>query len=244
MKIRCPHCISKNVTKNGHTHHGKQNHECQKCGKQFSENSQKKVISDEAKNQIKKLLLERLSLRGICRVMDISIGWLLKFISQLYRDLPEDLNVKVIHRNKLILFNLDIEADEMWSFVGNKKNKKWIWLALDPNTNQIVGFHGGDRSKESARKLFQSLPFWYRFTADFYTDDYEAYKGIIPEKRHFISKKKTTHIERLNLTLRQRISRLVRENLAFSKIEENHIGAIKYFICNHNLEINQKALPV
>jgi transposase-like protein len=171
MKIRCPHCKSKNVTKNGHTHPGKQNHECQKCGKQFSEYPQKKRISDEAKNQIKQLLLERLSLRGICRVMAISLGWLLKFMSQIYKELPEDLNVKVIHRNKLILFNLEAEADEMWRFVGNKENKKWIWLALDPNTPQIVGFHGGDRSKESARKLFQSLPSEYRDRADFYTDD-------------------------------------------------------------------------
>jgi hypothetical protein len=37
------------------------------------------------------------------------------------------------------------------------------------------------------------------------------------------------HIERFNNTLRQRVSRLVRETLSFSKILENHIGAIKFF---------------
>ncbi|MBA4853777.1 IS1 family transposase, partial [Emticicia sp. BO119] len=35
-------------------------------------------------------------------------------------------------------------------------------------------------------------------------------------------------------------SRLVRKALSFSKSLENHIGAIKYFICNYNLE--RKAL--
>ena len=44
------------------------------------------------------------------------------------------------------------------------------------------------------------------------------------------------HIERFNCTLRQRVSRLVRKSLSFSKKLANHIGAIKYFICHYNLE--------
>ncbi len=47
--------------------------------------------------------------------------------------------------------------------------------------------------------------------------------------------RKTNHIERFNNTLRQRVSRLVREALAFSKKLVNHIGAIKLFICHYNL---------
>ncbi|HTL89047.1 MAG TPA: IS1 family transposase, partial [Leptolyngbya sp.] len=37
---------------------------------------------------------------------------------------------------------------------------------------------------------------------------------------------KTSYIERFNNTLRQRVSRLVRKTLSFSKSLENHIGAI------------------
>jgi hypothetical protein len=48
--------------------------------------------------------------------------------------------------------------------------------------------------------------------------------------------RKTNHIERFNNTLRQRLSRLVRDTLSFSKKVENHIGAIKFFICHYNLE--------
>jgi insertion element IS1 protein InsB len=47
--------------------------------------------------------------------------------------------------------------------------------------------------------------------------------------------RKTKHIERFNNTLRQRVSRLVREALSFSKKLANHIGAIKLFICHYNL---------
>ncbi len=61
---------------------------------------------------------------------------------------------------------------------------------------------------------------------------------MIPAARHkAITKhaRKTNHIERFNNTLRQRVSRLVRSTLAFSKKLENHIGAIRYFICHYNL---------
>ncbi|MGL5834122.1 MAG: IS1 family transposase, partial [Waterburya sp.] len=37
-----------------------------------------------------------------------------------------------------------------------------------------------------------------------------------------------------NNTLRQRVSRLVRKTLSFSKSLENHIGAIWYFIHYYN----------
>ena len=55
--------------------------------------------------------------------------------------------------------------------------------------------------------------------------------------------RQTNHIERFNNTLRQRVSRLVRDTLSFSKKLANHIGAIKYFICHYNLE-KAGALPV
>ena len=43
------------------------------------------------------------------------------------------------------------------------------------------------------------------------------------------------HIERCNNTLRQRVSRLVRDALSFSKKLANHIGTITLFICHDNL---------
>jgi len=39
--------------------------------------------------------------------------------------------------------------------------------------------------------------------------------------------RKTNHLERFNNTLRQRVSRLARDVLSFSKKLANHIGAIK-----------------
>ena len=133
---------------------------------------------------------------------------------------------------------LEVEADEMAGFVQKKANKQWIWIAMDAKTRQVIAFHVGDRSRKSAKCLWAKLPQAYRQHATFYTDQYVVYEGVIPAVQHrAISKlaRKTHHIERFNNTLRQRVSRLVREGLSFSKTLANHIGAIKLFICHYNL---------
>ncbi len=70
-----------------------------------------------------------------------------------------------------------------------------------------------------------------------YSDFWAAYAGVIPSKRHRAVGKqtgKTNYIERFNCTLRQRVSRLVRKTLSFSKKIENHIGAIGFFVHHYN----------
>lgn len=125
----------------------------------------------------------------------------------------------------------------MWSYIQNKRNKSWIWLAIEKTTRQIIGLHVGKRDSSGAKGLWQSLPAVYRQCAVSYTDYWEAYKGIFPSKRHKAVGKdsgQTNHIERFNNTLRQRISRLVRKTLSFSKKIENHIGALCFFINHYN----------
>ena len=126
----------------------------------------------------------------------------------------------------------------MWSFVQNKKNKQWVWIALCRKTRQVIAFYVGDRSRDSAIELWNNIPAELKEKSIFHTDDWEAYKTVIPAKRHkyLKIKKETNHIERFNLTVRQRVSRLVRQSLSFSKLLENHICALKYFFCYYNLE--------
>ena len=170
--------------------------------------------------------------------MDVSLRWLLDFIIPLYEELPDDLNFIITEKTDgVIIYTLESEVDEMWSFVGNKENKQWIWIAMDSLSRQIIAFYVGDRSRKSAEKLWQLIPESYKQKAIFYTDDWKAYRNVIPERVHCVSKHrgKTNHIERFNGTMRQRVSRLVRKALSFSKKMENHIGAIKYFICHYNI---------
>jgi hypothetical protein len=84
------------------------------------------------------------------------------------------------------------------------------------------------------------LPPVYQQGAVGYTDFWEVYQGVLPSKRHRpVQKKtgKTNLIERLNGTLRQRISRLVRSSLSFLKNLTNPLGAIWYFAHHYNIHI-------
>ena len=249
MLIRdaCPGCGSRRYKKNGHTRHGKQNHQCQACERQLSATTDDHLIADERRTMVEHLLRERVSLRGICRAVGVSLTWLLHFMVECFTACPEDLHVQLSARpTAVVMSRLEAEADEMWSFVQKKANKQWIWIAMDATTRQIIAFHVGDRSGESGKALWANIPMVYREQATFHTDQYEVYKGVIPAEQHrAITKKarKTNHIERFNNTLRQRVARLVRETLSFSKKLANHIGAIKYFICHYNLT-RRVALPV
>src|SRR5262249_43923152 len=142
--------------------------------------------------------------------------------------------------------SLKPQADEIWSFVASKENKQWIWIAIEIDTKQVIAFYVGDRSASSARELWQRIPPAYRNHATFYTDGLRAYKSVLSAERHKVCAKSSGHtniIERFNCTLRQRVSRLVRFSLSFSKTIKNHIGAIKYFICYYNKEIIGFAEP-
>lgn len=124
--------------------------------------------------------------------------------------------------------------------MGSKKNQHLFWLALDVSTREIVGVYVGRRSREGAKGLWDSLPAVYRQCALCYTDFWSAYKQIFPSSRHRgVGKQSglTNLIERFNCTLRQRISRLVRDTLSFSKKLDNHIGAIWYFVHHYNLSL-------
>ena len=242
----CPQCGSRQYKRNGRIHTGKQNHKCRTCGRAFVLVPENHIITEEQRTLIERLLLERISLRGICRAVGVGLRWLLQFMVEQFQSAPEHLYIQsALGTQRVILQRLEAEVDELWSFVGKKANRQWVWVAMDATTRQVLAFHVGDRSGQSATALWEKIPTVYQEKATFYTDQYEVYKGVIPPAQHrAISKlaRKTNHVERFNCTLRQRVSRVVRSTLSFSKKLANHIGAIKYFICDYNLT-KSAALP-
>jgi insertion element IS1 protein InsB len=151
---------------------------------------------------IERLLLERISLRGICRAIGVGLRWLLYFMVERFTAAPDHLYVQpTAGTQKVILQRLEAEVDELWSFVGKKANRQWVRIAMDADTRQIITFHVGDRSRQSAEALWGKIPTGYQEQATFYTDCYEAYKGVIPSAQHrAITKlaRKTNHVERFN----------------------------------------------
>src|SRR5215471_8122733 len=228
------------LTKNAYQSGGGQQHAMIiRCRRQFVQCCERYLMAEDKRGLIERLLVERISLQGICRAVGVTLKWLLGFLVQCFEALPDHLHVQPVSCTRDVLIQrLEGEADELASFVQKKANKQWVWIAMDATTRQIIAFHVGDRSHTSAEHLWAKIPQAYRQHATFYTDHYVVSEKVIPAAQHkAISKlaRKTNHIERFNNTLRQRVSRLVRAALPFSKQLANHIGAIKLFICHYNL---------
>ena len=234
--LKCSDCHGDNIVRNGSNASGKKKYLCKNCGSQFVENPEHRIVPGSTKEMIEKLLLEKIPLAGIVRVVGVSKRWLQYYVNDKYENIPQEVNVTYKEKGQLT-----IECDEMWSFVGNKGCKLWIWLAKDIKTREIVGVYIGSRDKGGAQGLWDSLPGVYRQCAVSYTDFWSAYEEIFPSTRHRQVEKgsgKTNSIESFNCTMRQRISRIVRKTLSFSKKVTNHVGAIWNFIHHYNASLN------
>src|SRR5262249_5984939 len=154
---------------------------CKRCGRSFVLIPTNVVITQEQRRLIERLLLERISLRGICRAVGVGLRWLPHFMSERFHAAPAHLHIQASGQAPMVILKrLEAEVDELWSFVGKKANRQWVWLALDATTRQVIAFHVGDRSQESAEHLWANLPATYREQAMFYTDQYAVYKSVIP----------------------------------------------------------------
>ena len=95
---------------------------------------------------------------------------------------------------------LSAEADEFWSYVGNKKNQRWTWYALERDSGIILAWHNGRRTDESCEALINKLS---NFSINkYFTDGWESYSKYIASDQHIVSKSYTWKIERKNLNFR------------------------------------------
>jgi hypothetical protein len=111
---------------------------------QFVDCFEQYLVSDDTWALIERLLLERLSLRGLCRTVGVGLKWLLGFLVTCFEDLPEHLNGRPITGNTDVMIQpLEVEADELVSFVQKKTNKQWIWLLVMLAIAAVKGLGSG-----------------------------------------------------------------------------------------------------
>jgi insertion element IS1 protein InsB len=122
----------------------------------------------------------------------------------------------------------EAEMDEMWSFVGNKGNPRWLWHAIDHHTGKVLAYVFGRRKDEVFLQLKALLePFGL---TRYYTDHWGAYTRHLDPDVHSPGKRHTQKIERKHLTLRTRMKRLVRKTICFSKTTQMHDLVIGLFV--------------
>ena len=116
----------------------------------------------------------------------------------------------------------------MWSFVGNKANKQWIWLALDAERREIVGVYVGARRRDGAQRLWDVLPSFIG-SVPLLTPIFGQLTiwCFPPCKRHqSVGKQssKTSLIERFNLSAPTCVSSSEEDMIVFPKVGEPYGG--------------------
>ena len=120
------------------------------------------------------------------------------------------------------------EMDEMWSFVQNKAQQRWLWHAIDHQSGTGLAYVLGTHADTVFLQLKQLIvPFGL---SRFYTDDWGTYQRHLSLEQHEIGKANTQKIERKHLTLRTRIKRLARKTRCFSKSVRLHDIVLGLFV--------------
>jgi insertion element IS1 protein InsB len=226
----CPKCGSEDMVRNGHDYKGDQKYYCKSCASYGTLHPQQRY-DERTRRQVKRAVLERISMRGIERLFGLSRHTVADWIEDWAVHLPPLEATLVAAQLEDVL-----ELDEVWSFVVKKANQRWVWVALCRRTRQIVAYYIGDRTEISCLQLWRRIPRAYNRCHSF-SDFWEAYQRVFAADRHQSVAKdsgETNHIERWFNTLRQRLARFVRKTLSFSKSDRFHESVFRLFVHHYN----------
>ena len=236
-KPDCLTCGSEKVVKNGFRY-GKQCWMCKECKSQHVENPEERGIDAKKEKLLRKLMSEKLSIRAITRVLEVSRNTVVKHIRAIENEVPENLSVK--DSEDINLAEDDVEIDEIWTFVGRRTPYQayWIWIAVHRKTKQVLGFVAGNREAETFKELWDYLV-KIGVKGPIHTDGYAAYSKVIPKSQHVVHiyDGGTNLVEGLNTRWRAFCSRLVRKTTAYSKVGKYLRSALRFLFNQYNLSL-------
>ena len=169
--IKCPSCGGIDVGKHGKTTNGKQRFLCKESDceeKTFIRDYSEKGRLPEVKRKIIEMAVNGSGIRETARVLDISTATVinelkkkepeLQSVNQAILDIhsPEQIVVDIIKIDENHEVNdqeIEVEMDEMWSYVGSKANQRWLWHAIDRATGDVLAYVFGRRKDEVFLKL-------------------------------------------------------------------------------------------
>jgi insertion element IS1 protein InsB len=207
MTFDCRVCGSTNSVRNGTNRCGTAQYHCKDCGI-YRVLKPKQAHWETDKQIVLRAGLERCRMLRVERIFDITRQTAARWISTHIQKLPEV-------EDTLLPASPDdvLELDEVWSCVLKKDCTRWVWTAMCRRTRHIVAFAIGDRSKVTCLRLWKAIPDEYKHChtfSDFWTASQQVFSA---ETHHGVGKEtgETAHMERWNNTLRQRMSRYVRQ---------------------------------
>src|SRR5213594_828012 len=155
IAVRCPHCQSEQIVKRGKTRRGTQRYLCQNtaCTRgSFLLDYRNRGCLPEVKRTIIDLSLNASGVRDTARSLPICPNTVLRELKKKETAL-ESVNTSLLRTLNPAEVAWDIERageaemDEMWSFVGNKGNPRWLY-AIDHRTGKVLAYVFGRRKDE------------------------------------------------------------------------------------------------
>lgn len=170
--MQCQFCKAE-CQRAGRQKNGAQKHYCKGCTKYQQASYVYKAYRKTVNEMISRLLCEGVGIRGIARVLEISIGTVLKRIEQMG---------KRICKPAIVMNQAELEVDKLRTFIGRKGNEYWLAYALNKENRKVVDFVVGKRSKRTLRILIDTL--LLSGVRIIRTDGLNIYRTLIPHGRH------------------------------------------------------------
>ena len=148
--ISCKYCKSA-CTKAGFQKNGLQKFYCKSCSKYQQASYQSNAWLTDLNKRIVNLLIEGIGLRGMSRVLGITLKTVIDRIKQI---------ATLIHRKISFAKGHVYEMDELWTYIGNKKNDTWLMYVFDRQTKSVVDFKVGARTKDNLKSWLMRYSNW------------------------------------------------------------------------------------
>lgn len=125
-----------------------------------------------------------------------------------------------------------IEIDELYFYLGSKKRKRWLWLAICRDTKRILGFCIGGRGHKTIEKLYYRIS--HIQCERYYTDQHGPFTKVLPKEKHRSYPNQTNTIEGINSAIRHLSGKVQKKEQMLQQI--NFDGGGKYYIVDASLE--------
>ncbi len=215
--MECKYC-SKVCIKSGKQKDGTQRYYCKGCKKFQQKNYCYKACASNMKNWIPKLLSNGVGIRGMARVLEVSVTTIIKYIKAI---------ASAVTKPKIPLHKASIEIHELRTYIGYKENQYWVAYAMCSKTKAVLDYIVCKRNKSSLRILVNNI--LLSGVEVIKTDRLNIYQTLIPKEKHKAAAYNINYIERNNLTLRTHLKRLSRRTICYSKSVMMLVACIKIY---------------
>jgi len=185
---------------------GNQRYHCRSCRKYQQKTYSYKACCPGVIGMIPKLVCNSVSIRGMARVLEISVTTVMEMIKRISAS---------IEKPPVPMKRKSFEIDEIRTCVRRKDNQCWVAYVLCSDTREIIDYIVGKRSKAVLRTVVNTA--LMSGVQRIRTDMLNIYRSLIPKNLHESNAYNINHIERNNLNLRTHLKRLSRRIICFSK---------------------------